>query len=263
MRNGVLLDDKERILIEPVAVAQRRERGEHKLFAIRRIEKGEGVSRAVRRLADLARIALQNTGGRSKPQGFSIRAQESASLRAIVNEHCGLRAARQGLKSHRSRPGENVDDMRMRSRIAIGMRENIEHGFAQPVRGWPDCIRRRAFQQPALQPAANYAHGSSWLAALRRRFLSAFAGWPGAGAGLGHWLALRLVRWTLWSVRLVRFGLLRPDGFFHKRLAAIAPGASGRRKTLDGDHAPSAVGRLFLNPALAGFSRCGLASPQR
>ena len=158
------------------------------------------------------RVAAKDARRAAEAERGNVLAQQRARLGALVDEQDESGAARGRLDAERAGAGEKIEHARAGDRIAVGMEENIEQRFAQPVGGRPDRLGLRRGERAAAQASADDAHQRS------RRAAAADAA-PAMGAPLIACFACR---------RYESGGLL-PDAF-DEHAAAFAVGQqSGAR----------------------------------
>jgi hypothetical protein len=84
--------------------------------------------------------------------------QQRARFRAVIDKQHERRAARDGFNAERAGAGEEVEHARALKAARIAVHQDIEQRFAQPVRRWPDSLRRRSGNRAAAQSSADNAH---------------------------------------------------------------------------------------------------------
>lgn len=160
LRRHGLLDDDQRIGREPVALARRGERFFRMALCIRRIEedKREGLERMGS--AESRRIAAEYPRLSAGAKRFDIGAKQGARLGAVIDKQNERRTARQGFETERAGAGKKIEHTRVRDRIAIAMRQDVEQGLAQPIRAGADRARFRRLQTAPTKAPADNAHQS-------------------------------------------------------------------------------------------------------
>src|SRR5206468_678395 len=135
------------------------------------------------------RIAAENTGDAAKPERGDILTQQRARLRCVVDEQRESSAARERLETERTGAGKQVEHTRAGDRITIGVDQNVEERFPQPIGRGPDRLRAGRRKRAPTKAAADDAHQPSqpFLRRKRRRFSRrASSGSPSRSASKGR-----------------------------------------------------------------------------
>ena len=66
------------------------------------------------RVAELGRVAPEQTRDSAEPKHIDVLADDRATLRGILDEQCETRAARNGFNAKRARAGKKIQDARVR-----------------------------------------------------------------------------------------------------------------------------------------------------
>src|SRR5262249_2958571 len=94
----------------------------------------------------------------AEPECLHIAAKERARLRRVVDKQSETRSARDSFKAERPGAGEEVEHARVRDRIAVGVRQDVEQRLAQPVGGRADGRRFRCRERATAEGSADDAH---------------------------------------------------------------------------------------------------------
>src|SRR6516162_132392 len=109
--------------------------------AVGRVEEGEREWRQWMRRPELGGVAAEDAGDAAEAEPADIVAQQRTRLDAVVYEQGEGGTARDRLDTERAGAGKQIKHARVRHWVAVGVRQDVEQRFTQPVGGRPQSGR--------------------------------------------------------------------------------------------------------------------------